>query len=244
MTDKMTDLALLRFDPAGLIPAIVQDKDNGEVLMMAWMNEEAVRLTVTTGFAHYWSRSRQMIWKKGESSGHVQAVAEVLYDCDADCLLVKVAQKEAACHTGRRSCFFRVLGGTPETGKAGKAVFDPAKVYAGQAEREALDRLYGTIVERKKHPRPDSYTSRLLAAGWEKMGKKLVEEAFELAAAAREGKRDEVARECADLLYHAWAILGAAGVAPAEVYAELARRAGKSGLQEKAERGKQGSSGE
>jgi phosphoribosyl-ATP pyrophosphohydrolase/phosphoribosyl-AMP cyclohydrolase len=234
----MTDLSSLRYDHAGLIPAIVQDRYGGEVLMMAWMNEEAVRLTVATGYAHYWSRSRQRIWKKGESSGHMQAVAEVLYDCDADCLLLKVDQKEAACHIGRRSCFFRVLDGTPETGKAGKAVFDPAKVYAGQAEREALDRLYGAIVERRKHPGPDSYTSQLLSAGWERMGKKLVEEAFELAAAARGGKREEVARECADLLYHAWVILGAAGVAPAEVYAELVRRAGKSGLQEKAERKK------
>jgi phosphoribosyl-ATP pyrophosphohydrolase/phosphoribosyl-AMP cyclohydrolase len=239
MTDKKNDYSALKFDAHGLIPAIVQDKDDGEVLMMAWMNEEAVRMTMSTGFAHYWSRSRQKLWKKGESSGHTQAVAEVLYDCDADCLLVKVAQKEAACHTGHRSCFFSVLapGGAKGGGK-GKLVFDPAKVYEGKETREALDRLYGTVVERMRNPKPDSYTNQLLDGGHELRGKKLVEEAFELSFAARDGKRDQVVRECADLLYHAWVVLGAAGVKPDEVYAELAKRTGKGGLQEKADRKK------
>lgn len=109
MSEKTLDLKDLKFDAAGLIPAIVQDKDDGEVLMMAWMNEEAVRLTVETGFAHYFSRSRQKLWKKGETSGCLQRVREVRADCDGDTLLVLVDQTGPACHTGEVSCFFQPL---------------------------------------------------------------------------------------------------------------------------------------
>lgn len=99
----------LRFDERGLVPAVVQDVGNGEVLMVAWMNEEAVRRTLDSGRTWFWSRSRQELWRKGDSSGHVQHVREVRYDCDADTLLLKVDQVGAACHTGERSCFHRVL---------------------------------------------------------------------------------------------------------------------------------------
>jgi phosphoribosyl-AMP cyclohydrolase len=109
----------------GLIPVIVQDAQSRDVLMMAYANEEAVRLTQETGFAHYYSRSRKKLWKKGEESGHFQKVLRVLADCDEDCLVYEVEQTGAACHLGYRSCFFRTLDGTV----AGTKVFDPAKVY-------------------------------------------------------------------------------------------------------------------
>ncbi len=100
----------LTFDERGLLPAIVQDADNGDVLMMAWMNAESVALTVEEGRTVFWSRSREKLWRKGETSGHVQHVDEIRVDCDADVLLIRVHQKGAACHTGERSCFFRTLG--------------------------------------------------------------------------------------------------------------------------------------
>ncbi|MDD1720094.1 MAG: phosphoribosyl-AMP cyclohydrolase [Methanoregulaceae archaeon] len=112
----------------GLIPVIVQDAESGDVLMMAFANEEAVSLTVGTGYAHYYSRSRKKLWKKGEESGHFQKVRRILVDCDEDCLLYMVDQAGGACHTGHRSCFFRTIDGEEVTGK----VFDPSMVYANK----------------------------------------------------------------------------------------------------------------
>ena len=115
----------LKFHNGGLIPVIVQDKKTRDVLMMAYANEEAVHLTRTTGFAHYYSRSRKKLWKKGEESGHFQRVTRSLVDCDEDCLIYEVEQTGAACHTGYRSCFFRTIDGIT----IGKKIFDPEKVY-------------------------------------------------------------------------------------------------------------------
>lgn len=126
----MIDTGQLNFDSDGLIPAIVQDAGNGEVLMMAWMNGEAVEKTIQTGFTHFYSRSRQKLWLKGESSGHVQEVVQILFDCDADCLLVKARQKVAACHTGHRSCFYRDLEGN----EVSEPVFDVAEVYGDKGK--------------------------------------------------------------------------------------------------------------
>jgi phosphoribosyl-AMP cyclohydrolase len=118
----------LKFDERGLIPAVIQDCENGEVLMVAYMNREALEKTIATGRTHFYSRSRRELWRKGATSGHVQEVREIRFDCDADCLLVRVKQTEAACHTGYRSCFYRRLepGGIRVTGTK---VFDPEKVY-------------------------------------------------------------------------------------------------------------------
>ena len=115
----------LKFHDGGLIPVIVQDEKTREILMMAYANEEAVNLTRSTGFAHYYSRSRKKLWKKGEESGHFQKVIRVLVDCDEDCLIYEVEQTGAACHTGYQSCFYRTLEGTT----IGKKVFDPEQVY-------------------------------------------------------------------------------------------------------------------
>ncbi len=113
----------------GLVPVVVQDAGTGDVLMVAYANDEAVRLTRETGYAHYFSRSRQRLWKKGEESGHLQRVHEILVDCDEDCLLYRVDQAGAACHTGYRSCFFRTIDGNT----LGEPIVDPAKVYANKA---------------------------------------------------------------------------------------------------------------
>jgi len=124
---------LLRFDEQGLIPAVVQDADTGEVLMFAYMNEEALQKTFETGLVHFWSRRRQQLWQKGEESGHIQRVVEVRCDCDPpDALLIRVQQKGGACHTGYRSCFYRRLDAQGHTTVVGQRVFDPEKVYKKQ----------------------------------------------------------------------------------------------------------------
>jgi len=120
----------LKFDDKGLIPAVIQDYMNNEVLMVAFMNDEAVKKTITTGKAHFYSRSRNKLWLKGETSGHIQKVKEIRFDCDADCLLVKVRQIGGACHTGYRSCFYRKLKDIKGNSQiSGKKMFDPEKVY-------------------------------------------------------------------------------------------------------------------
>ncbi len=231
------DLSELKFDSDGLVPAIVQDHSDSDVLMLAYMNDEAIQLTLETGFTHFFSRSRQKIWKKGESSGHVQSVKEVLYDCDAETLLVKVDQKIAACHTGRYSCFYRVLGATSaDDRERGEVRFDPDDVYKGAQTKEILDRLYGVIIDRKAAPKDNSYTSQLLVGGTEVMGKKILEEGFEFITAAKSNKRENVIKEAADLLYHIWVVLGWSSVNPDEVLNELVSRFGRSGLEEKASR--------
>ena len=120
----------LKFDDNGLIPAVIQDYKNNEVLMVAYMNDEAVKKTIGTKKAHFYSRSRKKLWLKGESSGHIQKVKEIRFDCDADCLLVKVDQVGGACHTGYRSCFYRKLkDGKGNISLSGRKIFDPDKVY-------------------------------------------------------------------------------------------------------------------
>jgi phosphoribosyl-ATP pyrophosphohydrolase/phosphoribosyl-AMP cyclohydrolase len=232
------DLSQLKFGPDGLIPTIVQDHINGDVLMVAYMNRRALEKTLETGRTHFFSRSRQKMWQKGESSGHVQEVKEIFFDCDADALLVKADQKVAACHTGHRSCFYRTLGEPEE--ERGKVLFDADSVYHGADAMEILDRLYGVIMERKSNPGENSYTSTLLAGGAETIGKKLAEESLELTLAAKDGDKENAVREAADLIYHTWVMLGHVDVKPDEVLEELNRRFGKSGFQEKAERKNEG----
>ena len=118
----------IKFDESGLVPAVIQDWQNGEVLMVAYMNRDSLETTLKTGKTHFWSRSRQKFWMKGESSGHTQEVKEICIDCDADCLLIKVDQKVAACHTGFRSCFYRKWDNGKFT-ETGKKMFDEKDVY-------------------------------------------------------------------------------------------------------------------
>jgi len=123
------DLDIVKFDEKGLVPAVIQDVDSGQVLMVAYMNRTALERTIETGKTHFWSRSRQKYWMKGESSGHTQDVQEIYVDCDADCVLIKVKQHGAACHEGYYSCFFRRLGAEGSWTVVGERVFDPNDVY-------------------------------------------------------------------------------------------------------------------
>ncbi len=228
----MSLLDNLKFDENGLLPAIARDARSGEVLMLAFMNAEAVRKTLETGLAHYWSRSRRQLWLKGESSGHVQRVREIRLDCDADCLLLSVEQEGAACHTGHVSCFYRVWEGE-EARVTGEKAVDAAAVYA---RKDILDALYHVIQERRQAGGEKSYVASLFAKGLDKILGKIGEEATELAVAGKGGDKEQVVYEAADLLFHTLILLGHYDLPPERVYAELRRRFGISGIEEKESR--------
>ncbi len=195
----------LKFDEKGLVCAIAQDYESGEVLMQAYMNAEAYQKTLETGYAHYWSRSRQKLWKKGEESGHLQKVRGIFLDCDKDCVLLKVEQTGAACHTGNYSCFFT-----------------PVKECGAGAEM--LGQLQRIVEDRKNAPAEGSYTSYLFEKGVDKIAKKAGEEAVELVIAAKNRDKEEIVGECADLLYHTLVLLADAGVKLSDVCTELKDR--------------------
>ena len=199
----------LTFDERGLIPAVVQEADTGEVLMVAWMDRVALAETLKTGLSHFWSRSRETLWRKGETSGHVQHVERVYVDCDADVLLVQVHQEGVACHTGHRACFFRALQVDGE-------VSAPANM---------LERLERTIASRKASPLPGSYVAGLLAKGEAAVCRKIGEEATEVILAALGGEGDQrLVAETADLWFHTLVLLGARGIGVKAILQELATR--------------------
>lgn len=210
------DLSTLTFDGQGLIPAVVQDWRDGTVLMVAFMNKEALLKTLDTKTVHFWSRSRQKLWEKGETSGNKLVLKDLFVDCDGDALLVKAEPVGPTCHTGEKACFFARL--------------DQPDTKTSEAWGGILDRLYQTIQERKKNPSGESYTSKLLQGGVDRILKKVVEEAGEVALAGKGGKKDEIVYETADLLFHTLVALGYHDVTLQEVYQELATRFGKSGL--------------
>lgn len=215
----------LRFDAKGLIPAIAQDALNGQVLMHAYMNAEALARTLETGLAHYYSRSRGRLWQKGEESGHVQRVQAILYDCDQDTLLLQVDQEVAACHTGNRSCFYRQLPAGEERGVGvGDRRFDPAAVYSGLG---ILQEVYGVIQDRKASPPEGSYVASLFSRGSDQILKKIAEEAAEVLLAAKAGDRKQIVYEMADLWFHALVLLAEREIRPEEIAQELGRRFGK-----------------
>ncbi|PKM83313.1 MAG: imidazole glycerol phosphate synthase [Firmicutes bacterium HGW-Firmicutes-14] len=222
------DIWNLRFDENGLIPAIIQDVDSGEVLMMAYMSEESLLRTVDTRQTWFWSRSRQELWHKGATSGHYQDVRDISYDCDADCLLVKVVQKGAACHTGNRTCFHNMILKGNQAG-AGQAVDkgDAGNESAGKepvATAEILNEIYDIIISRKREMPENSYTTYLFRKGLDKILKKVGEETAEVIIGAKNRNRDEVIYEVGDLLYHLMVLLGEQDILPEEIYRELAKR--------------------
>jgi len=230
--DRLIDTAAitaLKFDEKGLIPAILQDWRDGTVLMVAYMNREALEKTLETGLVHFWSRSRKELWEKGATSGHRQRVREVFVDCDQDTLLLTVTPDGPACHTGERACFFTRLSDLMASCEGCAKTFE--------AQGGVLDRLYETILERKRAPRPDSYVASLLAAGQDQILKKVTEEAGEVILASKGQNREDIVHESADLLFHLLVALGYHEVPPTEVYQELAKRFGQGGLKEKASRG-------
>ena len=220
------DSSQLKFDEHGLIPAIVQDVTNGQVLTLAYMNDESLRLTLQTGLTHFYSRSRRRIWQKGEESGHVQRVHEIYLDCDEDALLIKAEQVVAACHTGRRSCFFRRLHPSTEVSEEVlRQQFDPEAVYGGSLA--ILQQIFEVIADRKVNPKADSYVSGLFAKGQDQILKKIGEEAAELVVASKNGRPAEIVHELADLWFHTLVLLAYHGIAPREAAQELRKRRGK-----------------
>ena len=197
----------IRYDDKGLVPAIIQDYLDGTVLMMAWMNRESLQRTLDTGETWFWSRSRQEFWHKGATSGHIQKVQTIRYDCDSDALLIGVEQLgDVACHTGERSCFHQVDGTvTPPPG-------------------DSLSQLFAVICDRRDRPNEDSYTCKLLTGGDNKILKKIGEESAEVVMACKDDDADAIAGEVADLFYHTLVALAHHQVDLKAVYRKLQER--------------------
>jgi phosphoribosyl-AMP cyclohydrolase / phosphoribosyl-ATP pyrophosphohydrolase len=197
----------IKYDDRGLVPAIVQDYLDGTVLMMAWMNQESLQKTLSTGETWFWSRSRQEFWHKGATSGHTQKVKAIRYDCDSDALLVTVEQiGDVACHTGERSCFHQVNGNvTPP----------PA---------DTLSQVFAVVCDRRDHPIEKSYTRTLFEGGDNKILKKIGEEAAEVVMACKDDDKDAIAGEVADLFFHSLVAIAHHGVDLKDVYRKLQDR--------------------
>ena len=221
-------LEAVRWNADGLVPAIVQEAVRGDVLMLAWMSRESLALTLEEGRTVFWSRSRGAIWRKGETSGNVQRVRDIRLDCDGDTLLIAVDQAGGgACHTGRRSCFFQPV----EDGDVLAATQGDGSLPSG-----ALESLARRLEERKSADPATSWTARLYARGLDAILEKVGEEATETVLAAKDGEPSRVVAETADLWYHTMVMLANLGLGPEDVLEELDRRAGRSGLDEKAAR--------
>lgn len=197
----------VKFNDQGLVPAIAQDYLDGTVLMMAWMNQESLQKTLSTGDVWYWSRSRSQLWHKGETSGHLQKLKTIRYDCDSDTLLLTIEQiGDIACHTGERSCFHQVEG----------------SVEAPPAD--TISQVFRVVCDRRDHPTPDSYTCKLLNGGDNKILKKIGEEAAEVVMACKDDDHDAIAGEAADLIYHTLVALAHHNVDIRKVYQKLQER--------------------
>ena len=201
------DLSNIKFDSAGLVPVIAQDALSGRVLMLAYANAEALELSEQTGWAHYYSRSRKSLWKKGETSGTLQKVVSIYGDCDRDAVLYKVVPQGPACHTGEVSCFFNSLAKLEESAGA-----------------EELVKEYEVIKERQAQPREGSYTCYLLNKGMDKIAKKVGEEAVEVVIAGKNGDKEEICYETADLLYHLMVLLAQQDISLYDICAEMKKR--------------------
>jgi len=226
------------FARSELLPAVVQDAETGRVLMLGYMNRESYRRTLDEGVAWFFSRSRQRLWKKGETSGNVLNVRSVQLDCDADTILVLADPVGPTCHTGQRLCFFTTVQDSARVGKRGTpddtAAHDLASADVtsidlksadpASAPTDELDALWSTIRQRFAERPEGSYIAKLAEGGTEQIAKKVGEEAVEVAIAAMKGSREELTYETADLWFHSLVLLAQAGLAPDDVWAELARR--------------------
>ena len=205
-------LERVRFDPDGLVPVVVQDARNGDVLMLAWATREALATTLATGRAHFWSRSRGALWRKGETSGHEQRLEALRIDCDGDTVLYRVIPSGPACHTGQHTCFSTLVrpdGSLDE-------VADPGG--------HLITRLAALLRDRAANRPPDSYTVELLDGGIPRIAKKVGEEAVEVALAAVTDDREQVIDEAADLVYHLLVLLQTQGLDLGQVVARLQAR--------------------
>ncbi len=205
----------LKFDEKGLIPAVCYDADTNRVLMVAYMNKDTVKQTLETKKCTYYSRSRDCVWVKGETSGHFQELVDMYVDCDCDTLLLKVKQTGAACHTGNKSCFYRKVD---ENGELEEISLSHV------ADCGILDDLYKVVEDRAKNPKDGSYTNYLLEHGIDKILKKVGEECSEVIIGAKNDDKDEISYEVADLMYHMTVMLQERGLSWKEIYEELADR--------------------
>jgi len=213
------DISVIKFDEKGLVPAVIQE-ENGQVLMLAYMNAESLQKSLKTGYTWFFSRSRQKLWQKGETSGNTQKIKEISYDCDGDTLLVRVHQTGVACHTGSYSCF------------SGRRLDEDKKSIAVLKEDDAvknslvkvLNDLYVVIQDRKLNPVEGSYTNYLFDKGQDKILKKVGEEAVETIIASKNMKRDAILYEMGDLWYHCLVLLAFHNILPEELFGELMNR--------------------
>lgn len=211
------DISMVRFDEKGLVPAIIQE-ENGQVLMLAYMNEESLKKTIETGYTWFFSRSRKKLWQKGETSGNVQRVKEISYDCDGDTLLVRVHQTGVACHTGSYTCF------------SGRRLGENTKSVAVIPEipetgiTEIINELYNVIQERRLNPVEGSYTNFLFEKGHDRILKELGDGAVQTIIASKNMDRHEVVGEMGDLWYHCLVLLAYHNIPPEEIFRELFKR--------------------
>ena len=205
----MSNLDDVQFDSRGLVPAIIQDADTGQVLTLAYMNRESIQRSIETGETWFFSRSRHLLWHKGETSGHTQQIVSMTLDCDSDAILVQVRPAGPACHIGEHSCFHKPVTGGSST---------PAALPQIMAE------LYAVIQRRQREMPEGSYTAELLSKGTKKIAQKVGEEAVEVALASVNESDERLASEVSDLLYHLLVLLAAREVPLAEVARELAAR--------------------
>jgi len=207
----------IKFDDNGLVPVVVQDAENGQVLMVAYANQEALEKTLETKRTHFWSRSRNRLWEKGEESQNFQEVKDFFLDCDRDTVLILVNQRGVACHTGSRSCFFTSANVEDQS----------ATSFGFSRTDKTLEEVYQVIEDRKRNPREGSYVSGLFNEGLDRILKKVGEEAGETIIAAKNNSREEIKYEVADLWFHTLIALAYFGISPEEIYQELGRRFGK-----------------
>jgi len=204
----------IKLNEQGLVPAIAQDADTGQVLMLGYMNPGSLKRTVEGVQVWFYSRSREDLWHKGEISGNYLNLKEAWLDCDGDTLLLKVNPDGPACHTGETSCFYTPLDGVPE------------EYEATETGPGILSELFAVIQDRQRDPPEGSYTANLLQEGMGRIAQKVIEEAGETAIAAIQGDQEGLPKEVADLLYHTLVLLAASGVTPNQVWEELRNRRG------------------
>jgi len=202
----MVNITELKFDSNGLIPAIVQDANTGAVLMLAYMNEQSLKISIEEGRTCFWSRSRQELWRKGATSGNVQHIISIKADCDKDTLIISVNADGPACHTGEPTCFFEDI------------------YQNGEAEPFTLDKLFDTIKNRKSNPKPGSYTTYLFDKGVDKILKKIGEESTEVIIAGKADDKGETIYEISDLVYHTMVLMANMNITPEDIRKELASR--------------------
>jgi len=204
----------IKFNADGLVPAVLQDVKTKKILMVAYMNAESLKMTIETKKATFYSRSRQKLWVKGETSGNFMMVEDILVDCDEDTLVILVTPMGNACHTGSETCFYRRLDG------------DQIVDYSDESsiEDDVMEEVYSVIADRKKNPKEGSYTNYLFDKGIDKILKKVGEESAETIIAAKNNSKDETIYETADLFYHVMVMLCNQGLTLSDIYEELAKR--------------------